>query len=465
MAHDEDTFSRSTTAEKLNIIAGRRGNTGVRHSGGAPVRPWDVLSPREWAAEADKMTLDPQVMLAIGVVFSEVLGAQWEVRAPVSGDAARDAVSAELAEHIREVFGLEGQPGLMDRPFDAILSDIVWFTYYGSMPFEVVWEPLDRRSGYSIPIDLEPRLPSSIVSWGEGSQIGPIEQMPIWGEPCEPIAGRKALVFTLGKVGSDHLGRGLARAAWSSSVRKARLKDVMQIAFERLGQTPPFVKYDPEAVADADLGETSHSDLISSQAQNVAKVMAGDGTVAVQIKGIAEIDWGAQDGFDGSKIIQAVADETDEIHAAMGTLFLRLGINGEGNRSLGEVHMGLLRRSAARYASIVASTLNGVWRAGGGLVGALCELNYGVTDARLLPVLVPTGLEPVALLEALPQLPALRTAGLLTPQDSDEAAIRTALDLPVLDEERSTKERMDSADFGPAAPLFSAVRRARRERS
>lgn len=464
MSDTEGTFDRQSTASKLSVLSGVSGNSGVRHAGGAPWRPWDVLSPREWAIEADKMTLDAQVMLGLGVVFSEVLGAEWEVRAPVSGDAARDAVSRELAEHVRTVFGLEGQPGLMSRTFDAILSDVAWFLHYGSMPIEVVWTPIEPQHGWSVPRDLEVRLPSSILSWGEGSRLGPITQVPTaYNEPCEPIHARKLLVFTLGQVGTDWLGRGLARAAWAAWRRRQKLQDVRQIGFERLGQTPPSVIHDPDV--SGGMGETDHARILKEQASNIAKAQAGDGTVAIQIKGLAEIDWGTQDGFDGSKIIQAESVEVDEIHAALGTLFLRLGVNGEGNRSLGEVHMGLLRRAASRYASIIAGVFNGPWRAGGGLVGALCELNYGVTDASLLPVLVPTGLEPVALLEALSQLPALRTAGLLTPQDSDESAIRTALDLPVLDKARTTKERMESADFGPAAPLFSAVRRARRERA
>ncbi len=74
--------------------------------------------------------------------------------------------------------------------------------------------------------------------------------------------------------------------------------------------------------------------------------------------------------------------------------------------------MNLLRRAAKRYAAIIAATLNGPWRDGGGLVGAIIDLNFGAdVDPRLYPKLVPTGLEPNALAEALGSLPALVDKG------------------------------------------------------
>lgn len=439
-----------------------RGHSGVEHSGGKPRRKWDQFDPHQWALIADQMAIDPQVSLATNVVFSEVLGATPKIVKGATGRREDEPLAERLAEFTREVFGVENRAGLTRRTFDAWRKDIVWAIFYGSLVFEVEWDPRDERTGHTIPVDIHPRIPSSIERWGDGDQFGPVTQRLVSGSPApKPMEGRKLLLFTVGQLGTDWLGRGLARVAWSAYQRRRDLQDYRQIGCSRLGLTPPKVKQDPDKIANqARLTESMVAELVQQQVDNVCAVQAGENACLVEIAGITEVDYGTSDGFDPAKLMGAERIEVEEIYAAFGVLFLALGINGEGNRSLGEVHMNLLRRAAVRYAALIAAVFNGPWRAGGGLIGALIELNFGPVDPRLLPKLELTGLEPNALAEALGSLPGLVTAGLLTPTDEVEAAIRTALGLPPLTVTRSVEERM-LAGAGAAGPVYGALARQR----
>lgn len=449
-------------AALVEQLGGVRGTSGVEHSGGRPRRRWDQFDPHQWALIADQMAIDPQVSLASGVVFSEVLGATPKIVKGTTGRPEDEPLAERLAEFAREVFGVEDRAGLTRRPLDAWMKDIVWSLYYGSLPFEVEWDPRDPRTGHTIPVDLHPRIPSSIERWGDGDRFGPVTQRLVSGAPPpKPMAGRKLLLFSVGQLGTDYLGRGLARAAWSAYQRRRDLQDYRQIGCSRLGLTPPKVRQDPAVIANQPrLTETLVAELVQKQVDNVCAVQAGGNTCLVEIAGVTDVNFGTSDGFDPTKLMAAERLEVEEIYAAFGVLFLALGINGEGNRSLGEVHMNLLRRAAVRYAELIAATFNGAWRDGGGLIGALIELNFGPVDPRLLPKLVLTGLEPNALAEALGTLPGLADKGYLTPEDNVEDAIRTALDLPPRTVSRSIEERMLSG-AGAVGPVYGALARAR----
>lgn len=458
-----DVAAENRSVAVLRELALVYGRSGVEHSGGKVIQPWNKFTWREWACQADLMTLDPQVMQAFGTVQGAALAPRWEA---VCADPD-DPLAVRLAEAVREVWGLEGYPGLMDRSFSEQMADASWFLHYGAFPMEVRWA-YDIRTGWDIPADLEPRIPSSIERWGEADQLGPITQiMRGDGRRPEPIPGKKAILFTLGKMGTDWTGRGKARAAWSAWKRRNELQDARQVGCNRLGVLPPVIQTSLEAVKALEergaMPPSTYTTLVQQQADNLRRLQSGNDAVLASIAGVTDINWGTADNFDPAKILAAEASETDEIHAAYGTLFLRMGVNGEGNRSLGEVHMDLLRRSAVTYAAIMADALNGPWRAGGGLVGAFVELNFGKVDPRLLPRLIPTGLEADVLAEALGALPGLITAGLLTPDGGVEAAIRNVLNLqPLADDAERTPEQRASAGMAPAAAFARAW--ARKER-
>jgi len=152
----------------------------------------------------------------------------------------------------------------------------------------------------------------------------------------------------------------------------------------------------------------------------------------------------------------------NQISQAFLAQFANLGITDTGSRSVGEVHLSVFRRAAINLLDIVASVVSGVDRRGGGTIGRLIRWNYGPIDPSKLPRLTHTGLDTDDLAESLAMLPQLVTAGLLTPDDELERAIRERLgagDLPE-DAQRSAIERTVSASSGIAA-LAEAARRRR----
>jgi hypothetical protein len=451
---------QALSAAVLGQLARVFGRSGVEHSGGKVVQPWNRFGWREWAAQADLMTLDPQVMLAWGVVQAAVLSAGIEVRAGAPGDP----MSERLAVAVREVFGLEGAPGLMSRSLDDMLADVSWFIYYGAIAMEVVWT-YDARTGWDIPTDLAPRIPSSIDKWGEGDQLGPITQIVRGGGVTpEPIPGRKFLLFTLGRLGTDYTGRGKARAAWSAWKRRLDLQDARQVGCSRLGVLPPVIETSLEAVVSLEqsgaLPLGTFTTMVSTLQADLRRLQAGGDAVLCTVAGVTDVKWGTADNFDPTKMLAAEESEATEIHAAFGTLFLRMGINGEGSRALSQSHLEILRAASVGFAKLIASTINGPWRAGGGLIGAFVKLNFGDIDPRLLPRLVFTGLEPNALAEALGLLPGLATAGGITMDDGIERAVRQVLDLPPLatEDERTPTERATPAAPPAPAPAAAFVR-------
>ena len=90
--------------------------------------------------------------------------------------------------------------------------------------------------------------------------------------------------------------------------------------------------------------------------------------------------------------------------------------------------------------------------------------NYGLVDPSKLPRLTHTGLDTDDLAESLGMLPGLVQAGLLTPDDELERAIRERLgagDLPE-DAQRSALERTASLKGGGVAALAENLIKRRR---
>lgn len=452
----EESARLALVPERLATLAATYGRSGVQHSGGKVVRDWDTLTYRERAYELDLMRLDPQVQLALATRTVPALGAIYEVKCPTN-----DPRSEMLAELLRQVFGLEGRPGLMRRTFAATQAEAAWAIHYGSFVQEVLWHYVTLNGKvWAIPYDLEARIPSSIDRWGEDDQLGPITQIVRGsGRRPEPMPGDKVLVYTRRQQGTDWTGEGLGRAAWSGWRRLRQLVDMRQIGAGRLGVLPPVVSYDREAARASGVEESSIDTTVLAVRDALLQLQSGQrGTLAVP--SWVTINWGTADNFDPAKLITAESSEIDNIHAAYGTGHLRMGLAGNtGNRSLGEVSTDTMRRAAVEDVDVLLAPINGIWRAGGGLVGAIAELNMPDIPPHLYPTIVATGLEPDAMAEALGMLGALAPVW-LTPDDAGENRIRDVLGMPPLaeGEGRTPDERMAAAAGGPAMGLLSRIR-------
>ena len=169
----------------------------------------------------------------------------------------------------------------------------------------------------------------------------------------------------------------------------------------------------------------------------------------VQTGAVAFEAYSAQSNFTAAPL-EVITKCDAQISAAFLAQFADLGNTETGARSVGEIHLSVFRRAAINLCDIVASQINGVDRRGAGTVGRLIRWNFGAVDPSKLPRLTHTGLDTDDLAESVNALPALVTAGLLTPDDELERAIRDRLgagELPE-DAQRSAQERTLQAKGG-----------------
>jgi phage gp29-like protein len=154
-----------------------------------------------------------------------------------------------------------------------------------------------------------------------------------------------------------------------------------------------------------------------------------------------------------------------QIAAAFLTQFADLGNTETGARSVGEIHLSVFRRAAINLCDLVASAVSGIDRRGAGTIGRLIRWNYGAVDPSKLPRLTHTGLDTDDLAESLGMLPGLVQAGLLTPDDELERAIRERLGAGVLPDEaeRSPISRVSAVGGGGSVSALAEqlIRRRR----
>lgn len=429
------------------------GVSGTVHSGGKVVKPWDRFTWRDWCYQAEEMKLDPQVMQAATVRMAAPLGGVPRLELPQLTDPAERELSKRIAAFVSENLGLDGQPGTLQSPLSEYLAESMWFLHYGAYVMEVRAD-YHPRTGQLVPVQLEGRAPISIDRWGDFDHLGPMTQLAQGDLPRrpEPIPGRRLMVWTRGKVGTDWTGLGLARSAWSAWARRKRLQDIRQVGCEQRGSLPPQVMQDPQVIASSGLEESKITTLVNDQVQNLVRYQSGAQAALASVKGVTEVLWSGADNFDPAKILAAEDAEVNEIHAAYGTNYLRFGVSGNaGNRSLGEVHSDMLRRFAIEDAEQLCAPFNGAWRDGGGLIGAMVEWNFGRVDPRILPRLYMAGLETDRLADQMAMLSAL-TGSWLTPSKLDEPVVREKLGLPQLPDGQllGDADRLLAA-MGPAA--------------
>jgi phage gp29-like protein len=154
-----------------------------------------------------------------------------------------------------------------------------------------------------------------------------------------------------------------------------------------------------------------------------------------------------------------------QIAAAFLTQFADLGNTETGARSVGEIHLSVFRRAAINLCDLVASQVSGMDRRGGGTIGRLIKFNYGPVDPSKLPRLTHTGLDTDDLADSMAMLPQLVQAGLLTPDNELERALRERLGAGDLPEEaqRSAIERTaQSSGGGGVLGLTEALIRRKR---
>lgn len=409
------------------------------------------LTGLNWISEAEEMMrTDPIVRRSWHMLKQTLLSATWRFEAGIENDP----IAIELAAFMNEAFGFDGYSGQMSTSFEDQLSYLLEFIPVGYRYAEEIYKVGLDSSGRSriwldYYADREPSAHNRWLSRDNQNLDGVLQNTVGITYTPKPIPANKLLLLTLNRTGSNFEGVGMLRPVWWWWRTKQRVSNLMCVGVDRWAIPTPMVKVD-RAVAEASGLTDGDIDAMIDDAEAQAQAfISTEQSYLVQSGAVSFEAYGAQSGFTSAPL-EVITKCDSQISAAFLAQFADLGNTETGARSVGEIHLSVFRRAAINLCDVVTSAINGVDRRGAGTVGRLCRWNFGAIDPSKLPRLTHTGLDTDDLAESVNSLPALVTAGLLTPDDELERAIRERLgagDLP-LDAQRSATERTIQAKGG-----------------
>jgi hypothetical protein len=368
-----------------------------------------------------------------------------------------DPVAEELARYANEAFGFDGYSGQMTMSWEDQLCYLFEFIPLGYRYAEEIYKVGPDSQG-KIKVwldsyaDREPSAHSRWLSRDSQKLDGVIQNTVGTTYTPEPIPANKLLLLTLNRTGSNFEGVGMLRPVWWWWRTKQRVSNLMCVGLDRWAIPTPKVtvnRSEAEAMGLSDGDIDAMVDDAEAQAQSF---LAAEQSYLVENAAVTFSSYETSPYLYSQGPLDIIKLADSQIAASFLTQFADLGNTETGSRSVGEIHLSVFRRAAINLCDLVATQVSGVDRRGGGTIGRLIRWNYGLVDPSKLPKLTHTGLDTDDLAESLGMLPGLVQAGLLTPDDELERAIRERLgagDLPE-DAQRSALERTSSIGSGGA---------------
>ena len=397
---------------------------------------------------------DPAIAMALEFVTAPVRDATVDVE-PAPEEAMPDRVLAQQqADFVRWCLLEKCEPGWPEFAQQVVRTKLT----FGFALHETVLAPVQHVSlpggrGIGL-VKLGERMPSSIHTngWLE-DDAGNLVAVKQWG-----LSGRLAsmrevtlpvdclLLHTWNRNGNNYRGFSALRAVWYlAKVREALIK-LVAVSSTREGAGLPVATSDSDKPEDV-LDPAQRKALQRLLANNVFHEAAS----VVMPKGW-KLEWVYSPGANKGHVV--------DVYNALGAAILQqlaaqqmvLGVNGEGNRSVGETHY---RASEAFVQGIVANlegTLNGIGeRPYTGLARRLVLENWGPQNAYpRIRVTVKRSQMPAT--ERVAAAVQAKSAGLLTPTLEVENAVRESLGFSPLDEAARDAELAKRPPVAPPAP-------------
>jgi hypothetical protein len=414
-----------------------RGISGTQLSGGV-ISGYErnvQLTGLNWVTEAeDMLRTDPVVRRSWHMLRQTLLSATWRF---MPADES-DPVALELARFANEAFGLDGYSGQMSLSWEAQLSYLFEFVPVGYRYAEEVYRVGPDENG-KVRVWLDhyaDREPSAHMRWlsRDNQHLDGVLQNMVGTEKVpQPIPANKLLLLTLNRTGSNFEGAGMLRPVWWWWRTKQRVANLMCVGLDRWAIPTPKVKINREKADLAGMTDADINAMVDEAEHQAQAFLSAEQAYLIENDVVSFDNYAASPYLYSQGPLDIIRECDNQISQAFLAQFANLGISDTGSRSVGEVHLSVFRRAAINLCDLVASAVNGVDRRGAGTVGRLVQFNYGPVDPSKLPRLQHTGLDTDDLAESLGMLPQLVQAGLLTPDDNLERAIRERLgagDLP-----------------------------------
>jgi hypothetical protein len=395
-----------------------------------------------------------------------LLSASWRFEAGVEGDL----VAEELARFANECFGFDGYAGQMTMSWEEQLSYLFEFVPLGYRYAEEIYRVGPDSNG-KIKVWLDhyaDREPSAHQRWlsRDNQHLDGVLQNTVGlTYTPEPIPAHKLLLLTLNRTGSNFEGVGMLRPVWWWWRTKQRVANLMCVGLDRWAVPTPKVKVDRSQAEMLGLTDGDIDVMVNDAEAQAQAFISAEQSYLVENAAVSFDTYAAQPNLYADGPISIITKCDSQIAAAFLTQFADLGNTETGARSVGEIHLSVFRRAAINLCDLVASQVSGMDRRGGGTIGRLIKFNYGPVDPSKLPRLTHTGLDTDDLADSMAMLPQLVQAGLLTPDNELERALRERLGAGDLPEEaqRSAIERTaQSSGGGGVLGLTEALIRRKR---
>ena len=454
----------------LHPRLGVKGISGTQLSGGNITGKENnpQLTGLNWVAEAEEMMrTDPIVRRSWHMLRQTLLSASWRWEPGVENDE----VAEELARYANECWGLDGFSGQMTISWEEQLAYLLEFIPLGYRYAEEVYRVGPDSEGrirvwLSHYADREPSAHSQWLSRDNQRLDGVLQNTVGVGKQPEPIPANKLLLLTLNKTGSNFEGVGMLRPVWWWWRTKQRVANLMCVGLDRWAVPTPKVVVDRAQAESQGLSDGDIDAMINDAEAQAQSFIAAEQSYLVENSAVKFETYSANPNLYADGPINIITKCDSQIASAFLAQFADLGNTETGARSVGEIHLSIFRRAAINLCDLVASQASGVGRSGGGTIGRLIRWNYGCIDPSKLPKLTHTGLDTDDLADSLGMLPGLVQAGLLTPDNDLERAIRERLgagDLPE-DAQRSAISRVSSVGGGgTVSALTEQLIRRRRD--
>jgi len=448
---------------------GARGISGTQLSGGVITGKEQnpKLTGLSWVQEAEEMLrTDPIVRRSWHMLRQTLLSASWRFEAGVEGDL----VAEELARFANECFGFDGYAGQMTMSWEEQLSYLFEFVPLGYRYAEEIYRVGPDSNG-KIKVWLDhyaDREPSAHQRWlsRDNQHLDGVLQNTVGlTYTPEPIPSHKLLLLTLNRTGSNFEGVGMLRPVWWWWRTKQRVANLMCVGLDRWAVPTPKVKVDRSQAEMLGLTDGDIDVMVNDAEAQAQAFISAEQSYLVENAAVSFDTYAAQPNLYADGPISIITKCDSQIAAAFLTQFADLGNTETGARSVGEIHLSVFRRAAINLCDLVASQVSGMDRRGGGTIGRLIKFNYGPVDPSKLPRLTHTGLDTDDLADSMAMLPQLVQAGLLTPDNELERALRERLGAGDLPEEaqRSAIERTaQSSGGGGVLGLTEALIRRKR---
>ena len=467
--HDHTQERETRHLRALSPRFRTRGITGTQISGGVITGKEQnaQLTGLNWVQEAEEMLrTDPIIRRSWHMLRQTLLSASWRFEPGIENDP----IAEELARFANEAWGFDGYSGQMSISWEDQLAYLFEFVPLGYRYAEEIYKVgPDSRGETKVWLShYADREPSAHQKWlsRDAQQLDGVVQntVGITYTP-EPIPANKLLLLTLNKTGSNFEGVGMLRPVWWWWCTKQRVANLMCVGLDRWAVPTPKVVIDRASAESIGLSDGDIDAMINDAEAQAQAFVSAEQSYLVENPAVKFDTYASAPNLYADGPINIITKCDSQIAAAFLSQFADLGNTETGARSVGEIHHAVFRRAAINLCDLVASAVSGVDRRGAGTIGRLIRWNYGAVDPSKLPKLTHSGLDTDDLAESLGVLPGLVQAGLLTPDNELERAIRVRLgagDLPD-DAERSAISRVSAVGGGGSVSALAEqlIRRRR----